>query len=187
MQKRLLITLMAMIIVGALVGCGVPTQVTGGGWIASNSGDGKANFGFNAEACDDPFKAAGHFNFHDKNGLVAGGNPVVGGVKMNGNVTEASKCVADDPSKPVTAGCNVCEGLLGIDGKIGYNAIVATYDSTNPKAGGSGIVFACAKDNGEGANAASDLAVISVSGGPFDGYINRGAVQGNVQDHSCNQ
>jgi len=187
MPKRLHLALLAIILSIFLEACGVPTHVTGGGWIPSNSGDGKANFGFNADACEDPFKATGHFNFHDKKGLIANGASIMGGIKLNGKVVEASRCVADDPSLPVTSGCQVCESLLGIDGKIDYHALSATYDSTNPKALGSGIVYACAKDNGEGGKSSSDLAVITIVGGPFDGYINAGPVQGNIQQHRCEQ
>lgn len=183
MTKKLIVIL-TILTVGLLTACGVPTKVTGGGWMGSNSGNGTANFGFNAKACVDPFKATGHFNFHDKNGLV-GGNPVIGGVDMNGQVVEASKCIANGASVSSTVGCQVCGNLLGIDGEMGHNAVVATYNSINPKALGSGIVYACAKDNGEGSIANSDLAIILVSGGPFDSYRNTGAVTGNIQDHPC--
>ena len=63
------------------------------------------------------------------------------------------------------------------------------YRSTNPRYPGTGTALACVVDNGEGANAPADKAIIKVKdgpqGGPYAGYSNEGPVQGNVQFHTC--
>ena len=53
---------LALVVICGLSGCVVlPGKFTGGGWINSAGGSGKANFGFNADSCSGTTK--GHFNY----------------------------------------------------------------------------------------------------------------------------
>lgn len=146
-------------------------KMTGGGWIPSVSGNekDKANFGFNAAKCDTAIPVVGHFNYHDK--YAEGFQPQ--GVKMNGVITEVVLCVNTSPSN-----CMICP-------PNSFEAEIE-YRSTNPKNKGEGVFFACVVDNGEGANAPDDdMGIIDVMSGPYAGYFNEGAVQGNIQFHTC--
>lgn len=157
-----------------LSGCAEPAKVTGGGWIPSAE-TGKANFGFKGDSCSGP--VTGQFNYHDKNAQA-------GGVKVQGEVVTAVKCLADSDlgSLPAPEFCStVCALGVGLPAL----GVEVNYRSTNPNARGSGTAFACVADNGEGANATSDLAAIAIVSGPFTGYTNAGEVQGNIQEHKC--
>jgi len=59
------------------------------------------------------------------------------------------------------------------------------YRSTNPRKAGGGTALACVDDNGEGSKAPADTGRIKVTTGPFANYVNAGAVQGNIQNHTC--
>lgn len=175
-----------------LSGCAVPGKVTGGGWMLSQACDdngncdrcGKANFGFNADSCDDSCSVVGHFNYHDKNAPDYADD---GGVKMNGVVIEAAECV--EFSLDTSFACSYClDNYYDNDGD-NYGAVYAVkvrYTSTNPKIRGIGYAVGCVIDNGEGVNATeADMAVFEVLTGPYAGYKNSGEVHGNIQAHEC--
>ena len=129
-------------------------KVTGGGWIESTECDGKANFGFVAMMDDSCIPFIYTGKFNYHDKNA--------GLKMNGDVEWGDA------------------GLLG-----GWQCFGGTYRSTNPKDPGDGSWCACVKDRGEGINEYGDGDEIKVwaYGGPYDGYYNRGYVQGNIQDH----
>ena len=58
------------------------------------------------------------------------------------------------------------------------------YKSTNTTYPGTGTAAVCAIDNGQG-HKSHDVMLIAVSGGPYDGYSNFGALQGNVSAQTC--
>jgi len=148
----------------------VDGKVTGGGTIASASGNGKANFGFNGDSCSGTVK--GKFNFHDKYFLAENG-----GVKMNGSVTSADLCVTSGTGQAINHYCGLCA-----DGYI----VNLDYRSTNPKIEGEGQAVVCAKDNGQGFKATeSDTIWIRAISGPYADYYSEGSVQGNIKGHAC--
>lgn len=147
--------LFATVLLGSLTAC--KGLYTGGGWIDSTEGDGKANFGFNVTNCEGYVE--GHFNYRDKNA----------GIKMNGEIVEFKQCFFGD--------CKIFD--------CDYYSIV-DYRSTNPKVPGYGQAWICAGDGGEGANSSElDDVWIYVIDGPYDGYFNFGSVNGNIQQHEC--
>lgn len=163
----------------------VPGFVTGGGWLPSADkipGD-HANFGLVGEQCDLNQPPTGHFNYHD----IA--DPAYeGGVKMNGTLADATKCVSGSPGF-VTNACHVCAAIKGIVppgvSPEGVYGLDVNYRSTNPKCPGIGAAVVCVVDGGEGFNATADAAAVRVQTGPFAGYSNEGEVQGNIQAHLC--
>ena len=174
--RVLLLAIVGMGVNGCPPDTAIPGKVTGGGTIPSTSGvsGNKANLGFIGDGCD-PDNVAGSFNYHDKN--APGFQP--GGVKVLGAVVEAGECALPNGDTTGNQACGLC-------GDSATHGITALYRSTNPKQPGTGTVIACLTDNGEGANAgAPDAGIIEVLSGPFAAYFNAGAVQGNVQVHSC--
>lgn len=116
----------------------------------------------------------------------------LGGVKMNGWVTEVADCALIGGNVDAQGLCDKCEAITGevgfkvAEGGSGFAAIAANHRSTNPKKPGEGKVAACMVDNGEGSEAIDDdMIAVKVTKGPFKGYFNRGPVQGNVQQSSC--
>jgi hypothetical protein len=182
MLSKVLTALVASVV---MVGCspwGGPGKVTGGGWIeAGDAGSEKANFGFNAssceayEVCDGVYAGfTGNFNFNDMTDPLT----YAGGVKMNGKVTGAVECLKAKED------CKYCFE----DSTDGDYMIEVSYRSTNPLMRGTGKALVCVRDNGEGFNATdSDSIWIKVKSGPFDGYRSSGAVQGNIQAHTCDE
>lgn len=208
LYKRVLALICVGAVAAVLSGCGVPTVVSGGGWLPSNNEEGgKANFGFWGDTCDDGC-LVGHFNYHDMDGLVPKkycirvngqktcwweDETVRGGVKMNGMVTEALLCVPNLENYDETA-CWECNKLLGGTNEnggdyfvLGWTAVKAHYVSTNPRARGDGELIACVKDNGEGSKAdAEDQILIKALSGPFKGYMNEDDLSGgNIQQEEC--
>ena len=196
MKKNILPVCLFVIFIGfALVfsGCGVPGKVTGGGYIPSvacydyencDECNLKANFGFNANSCDDNWEVSGHFNYVDMDAKD-------GGVKMNGIVVEVAECERFDSNddSDLNFACGICKDELnGGNEAENFYAAKVKYRSTNPKDRGEGYAVACVSDNGEGFNAESaDIAAFYVLTGPFQGYMNAGRVQGNIQAHECEE
>ncbi len=171
-MDKLIQVIFVTFIAFTLNGCtnAINGKVTGGGTIVSASGNGKANFGFNADSCSGTAK--GNFNFHDMN---FGAD--TGGVKMNGSVGKADHCVASGTGERVNTMCTECA-----DGYL----VTLDYKSTNPKKPGEGQATVCAKDNGQGMKAtSSDSIWVRATSGPYAGYYNKGNVQGNIKEHSC--
>ncbi len=165
--------LLAVLSLPLLVGCGSgPARYTGGGWLPSSSGDGKANFGLNADFCG--LEPRGHFTFHDKNAVDLNGTPIPGGVKFNARILGTGECLPGD-------GCI-------IDGQDGAATIIFAYESRNPRRPGGGIGFFGFVDNGEGQAADPDilfgLAVLSINDDVY-AYVNAAEVKGNIQRHEC--
>jgi hypothetical protein len=164
------------VLVGLMSGCAQLGKVTGGGWMESASGSGKANFGFNANSCDayeledEWVDVRGRFNYHDKNADI----------KMNGKVVSVMECLAPAENLLDAPLCDVfC---------IGGYVVEVDYRSTLTTNKGSGSARVCVWDNGEGANAtASDFAKFEALTGPFAGYMNSGPVQGNIKAHECEE
>lgn len=174
-NNRCGIAVIVMLALVGLIGCGGGgstaslIKVTGGGWLPSASGlPGKATFGFNATHCAAGV-FSGQFNYHDKH-APAPFQP--GGVKMNGSVVGARLCVGTS-----------CQSSSGCPG--GSAEVEVHYRSTNPRFAGEGRALACVDDNGEGSKAPADTGRVKVTSGPFAGYVNEGAVQGNIQEHIC--
>lgn len=145
-------------------------RATGGGRL--DGVNGQASFGFNADGCDFPaFKGQIQYGAKD------------GGQKFHGEANYARQCL-------VGGDCPVCDPLrisLGFPLTLGDYEVGINYDSTNPAIPGSGTATLCVTDNGEGVNSAgADTGIISVSSGPYAGYLNYGEIRGNIQQHKCN-
>lgn len=145
-------------------------RVTGGGQL--RGANGRATVAFTGNGCDSN-KIKGQVQYRDHNSNV----------KFHGTVVTASHCVR-------IGDCPTCDPLFIAFG-YGFTQesdfeIVANYRSTNPAVKGTGKVTFCVSDRGEGAGA-TDIGIVSVENGPFAGYQNHGPVQGNVQEHECEE
>jgi hypothetical protein len=173
LNRQLLTGTMAVVFGLTVAGCKENIKVTGGGWIpAKYDEDVMANFGFNGESCKPGVR--GQFNYHDRSDDL----------KAKGYVTGVIDCSA----KFAPSECRHCKTAIGeyVDDDNTLIAIQFDYRSTNPHNPGEGEGFACVIDNGEGVNATSaDFAAIGFRYGPYDQYVNKGSVQGNIQEHSC--
>jgi hypothetical protein len=171
-----------------MAGCAyAPGKVTGGGHIEDWHDGSKANFGFNADSCnvyehckDHYLGVKGQFNYHDMDAEAPFG-PSWGeqGVKMQGEVIGVVQCTGNFDK------CEDCYKHIPFE-NYAYKLKVL-YRSTNPfTVGAPGIADVCVRDFGEGEGAEHpDLLDIYVTDGPFEGYENKGAVQGNIQAHKC--
>ena len=175
----------------ALVGCASPAFFSVGGTIPTQDQTKvgpkyKANFVgfFNACSLSNPY---GHITYHDKYATE-------GEVRLEGLVEDGAECV--DFGLGLDLGCSLCQEVIEANigdfdfpeqGYLGYARI--HYRSQDSKAGYSpnnGTAYLCVADFGEGANAFdSDYLLISVTSGPYEGYFNVGAVQGNIQQEEC--
>ncbi|MDA1315581.1 MAG: hypothetical protein O2968_19810 [Acidobacteria bacterium] len=203
MNKKLLSITTAMCLAALLSGCGIPAKITGGGSIVNMEGEKTASFGFNAQDCNDAadestlFDGSGQLNYNDQSE----------GVKFHGEVREANQCIFDEEPGDLGLTCLFCaaviadQELFGIDNiveasqflaEFEFKGIGMTYRSTNPKEKGEGLAGVCTVDLGEGSNneGINGFTIVaippdSLGGGPFAGYSNVGAVQGNIQMHPC--
>jgi hypothetical protein len=82
--------------------------------------------------------------------------------------------------------CSVANIALNIPLPTNTYGFDVNYTSTNPDYPGNGSAYVCVIDNGQGSQASSkDFALLDAQGGPYDGYVNYGNVQGNISAHSC--
>ena len=81
------------------------------------------------------------------------------------------------------AGVKLKGGLYEI---IDEDTLKVEYRSTNPKDRGEGLAILTLVDNGEGTGEHGDLS-IEIYSGPFAGYKNIGLINGNIQEHECNE
>ena len=161
MNKKIIFGSLFLLI---LAGCIEEGKVTGGGWIVSSDGQGKANYGFNGSSCGGDVK--GHFTYNDKSA----------GMKVLGDVTGAGLCV-DDPNADFNQNCvSVCSA--------GDYLLEFTYDSTAKDAPGSGDGVACMTDGAT--TGASDEVLVLINTGPYAGYMNDQETSGgNINAHDC--
>ncbi|WP_158677931.1 hypothetical protein [Pseudoalteromonas sp. T1lg76] len=147
-------------------------KMTGGGTMASAGGDKNAVFTFNVESCGE--EASGRVNYQDHSAIDF---EHMGGVSFNAKVDDFGYCTLDlGAGDPEAAECN-CENQ--------YEAQF-TYDSKNPQAPGEGTGFACFIDTGTGkGNFHGIVTAMKLDNGPYEGYLNHGTMNGNIQTHSC--
>ena len=146
--------------------------------LSTAGGSEKANFGVSGAQCATVGSPVftGSLNYHDKS---APAYAAKGGLKLNGPITEVLGCDPQNPTPP--AECQWCPA-----GDNRKYAGKFAYRSTNQKYAGSGTVFACVTDNGEGHNADPDRAVFRVLTGPYAGYQNAGPLGGgNIDEGTC--
>lgn len=172
MQKRILISAL-ILSYAVLTGCETDGKVTGGGTMHSAGGDGKTIFSFNGQRCpnaDGVSETKGQLVLHDKTAIDF---ESVGGVDLHGTMTNVAFCSPDLDFSGVECRCSENQ----------YQVEFA-YRSTNNKASGEGEGIACLLDFGQG-NGLHGGAVIQLESGPYNGYVNVGAMSGNVQSHEC--
>ena len=106
-------------------------------------------------------------------------------VEFNGETTTFAQCSDGNDIDAIYEfdECETCQNKFG----AGAYIMKGTYESTNSKKEGSGGIYVCAKDNGEGSMSPPDEVSITLSGGPFDGYSVEGEMKGNIQAHSCEE
>jgi len=159
------------------------TFVTFGGKIIHDGT--KSTFSGNADSCSDDENGEpwvqGNLVYH---------SGIEKGVRIKGHVTGAANC--DGKGDLFDLKCIVCElfeAFIDHDNDNDSNVLLLEFDyrSQNPKNKGEGRGFACLIDNGEGNSASADVAGIALTHGPFEGYVNVGEVQGNVQEHGCDE
>ncbi|NVJ67339.1 MAG: hypothetical protein HWE16_12700 [Gammaproteobacteria bacterium] len=156
-----------------LTGCEVDGKVTGGGTMHSAGGDGKTVFSFNGQRCPDnsgESTTKGQVTFHDKTAIDF---ESVGGVDFHGTMTNAAFCSPEIDEEGVECRCS--ENQFQIE---------FAYRSTNNQAAGEGEGIACLLDFGKG-NDIHGAAVIQVESGPYNGYVNVGAMNGQVNVKEC--
>lgn len=152
-MKRFRVALLALLLLGMLVvttGC----KITGGGWIPSATGEGKANIAYNVEIADEEPNefVKGNLVYHD----------MAAGVRVKCEVEGTCNGVAvGDEFEPIGA---LLTGTYTPQGKYepgdeGTFAIwVADYHGSGPESG--------------------DWTEISLDGGKYDGYYNGGVLEG---------
>lgn len=208
MKESSISIVISCLAVAFVLGNCAPVQINGGGTLPSTSGNAadKANFGFDGNSCGPA--VTGTFNYHDKK---ATGWPD-GGAKLNGTVSELTKCSEWDDSSNYGIACGICNlqfcncpdwpdnwqicALEFLDDPVNYCQGVPIPDnlygagfrfrSTNPRYRGDGAGVACLTDNGEGSEAIdNDNVVLIIGVGQYEGYTNQGAVQGNISAQPC--
>lgn len=182
-----LLSLLLLLVVAQLSGCVAPGKATGGGTIAGVNG-GNAVLGFNAENCSGVI--SGKFNFRDGSAGYNGGVALVGDVVYGGKCADIPNILTPDFDSTGLSPSTYCgySSTVALIGCAEGYVVEANYQSTNPFHPGAGRIVACVINNGAGVNStSSDLAWISIGGGPFSGYYNRGSVTGNIQTHSCDE
>jgi hypothetical protein len=168
-HDRLWMVLLAVAVVSAS-GCSEGLR-WGGGWMLSNDGVSKANFGFNVTRCGELLE--GHLNYHDRSAV---GYASAGGVKLNGPVTEVLLCPRIGASDPDCSACPASSAGTRVLARFDYR-------STNPKLPGQGRVVACVINRG---GDMADAVGFEVQTGPFAGYSNSGVLQGgSIEQASC--
>jgi len=166
-RTKFLLPLLALLSLGASQ---CPTRVTGGGTL-----NGDATIAFTANSCSDPAK--GEFEY------VSRTTPV----KFHGDVDQVNQCavLVDDSTGEIVSTCARCEALRTLVDPSGPVFGTGTNDSeidiSYRSSAGNGQAIACVSNNGHGADSASIQALT----GPYAGYVNSGAVQGNIQQHDC--
>jgi hypothetical protein len=149
-------------------------EVTGGGWITSSTGTGKATFGFNARCVVDR-SAPGVFAFYRGQFQY---NDDAAGVRFHAEIT---------PDAVVGEGARSCEeaaDLLATSFGGTGTAILSGEYRPQPKGapGAVSVLLTDARRPGVG----GDVICVTLSDGAHGGYEHCGAVQGgniNVHDH----
>jgi hypothetical protein len=162
----------------ALAGCTVlgPIKLTGGGSLPSAGGLQKAVVTLIADTCAS--LPRGRITYADPTSVEF---EKVGGVSFRADVVKAGFCIGDpDPSNPEFIECNCPLSP----------ALVGDYTSTNTTAPGSGKLYACFSPIKDDTKQGSDKHIVMVDevrlvGGPFNNYINKGVMEGNIQTHAC--
>ncbi len=157
---------------------GLPTRMTGGGTLPSAGGAQKAVVTVNADTCASAPK--GRITYADRSAVDF---EKVGGVLFRADVVKAGLCAGPPPDPNNIFGPPECNCPLS-------PALVADYTSTNPAAPGSGKLYACFTAIKDDTKQGSDKHIVRVDevrlvGGPFDTYLNKGIMDGNIQQHAC--
>jgi hypothetical protein len=171
-----MVPLLAVLVLAS--GCSVIDQskITGGGTLNSAGGAQKAVVTVSGDTCGNVPK--GRLTYDDRTAVDFEG---VGGVSIRATVVKAGLCLGPpDPNNPEFLECNCPLSP----------ALVADYVSTNPRAPGSGKAYACFLAYRDQTQLGSDqhavyLQDLRLVGGPFDQYVNKGTMDGNIQIHAC--
>ncbi|WP_280155835.1 hypothetical protein [Piscinibacter sp. XHJ-5] len=170
-------TLPVLAFAALAAGCSVEgtTRLTGGGTLPSAGGAQSAVVTVNADTCASSPK--GRVTYADRSSVEF---EKVGGVSFRADVVKAGMCAGAPPNGLFSFECNCPLSP----------AVVADYTSTNPAAPGSGKLYACFTAIKDDTKQGSDKHVVRVDelrlvGGPFDNYINKGIMDGNVQTQAC--
>ena len=169
---RIKLLVVSLFIAALSTGCGTG-RFTGGGWLPSNSGVGKAIFGFNGDNCGGT--VGGHITFHDKNAVDYFTNtPIPGGVKIHASVIDTGVCTPEstDPD---------CPPELDSGGSWALFA----YESHNPNRPGAGLglLFTLDAPNPD-PDVIVTLALVQIMDDVY-GYVNGGEIRGSIQTHQC--
>jgi hypothetical protein len=156
-----------MLVLVSLVACyavltGCLGKWTGGGWIVSGSGSGKATFGVNYLCTEN--NQNGHLQYVDH----SPGLPGVNQVRFHANFLFEGDCVGPgEPIPPVLQAIGV-------------------YEPQPRKRGEGGLLFLTLTDGGE-PGAGDDTFDLLLVDGLYDGYMNSGSLSGgNIQHHPLN-
>lgn len=174
--KALLVLASMVVAAGCSVDPSIPVNLRGGGTLPSAGGDQKAVVTVVVDTCVGGPR--GRITYADRSAVDF---EKVGGVAFRAEVVKAGYCLGPpDPNNLFVAECNCPLSP----------AMVADYTSTNPAAPGSGRLHACFTSVRDDTKAGSDKHVVRVDevrlvGGPFDNYVNKGIMDGNVQDLGC--
>ena len=159
-----------------------PAKINGGGTMPSAGGAQKAVATVNADTCGTTPK--GRVTYADRSAVDF---EKVGGVSLRADIVKAGVCAGPslDPTDPLNVDAKECNCPMS-------PSVVATYTSTNPSAPGTGKLVACFLGVRDQTKEGSDKHVVSVQeirleGGPYDKYLNKGVLDGNVQIFTCKQ
>ena len=165
-----------IICVGFVFSSCARVKITGGGKLVNGKGK-ESTFTLNANSCSKDNngnqEVKGNITYIDKNC----GTPQEA-VKLKGEVIKAHACTFTEDGE-FSLACIFCH-FYGYDVAVKF-----AYTSINPFRPGEGYGIACATDNGQGVNDPPDDAAIGLFGGPFDGYVNWGTIQGNLDKKDC--
>jgi len=168
-------------LLASLSGCAIPGTFSGGGTIPNKaSTNGKATFTFSGDNCSGYIVGSVNYVGHEA---------MPGTVKLNSvELENTGECVSPEDSNYAVAACTLCNGL-NLLSQAGDGPVYASefrYISTNPTIPGEGEAFICVQDNGQGSKASGpDYGVISVTSGPYSGYLKFGPLKGNASSGAC--
>ena len=157
-------------------------KYTGSGELPSAGGGGKAFLTLDADTCAGDESAKGTLTYADRTALDYAEK---GGVLFSAIIEKSGLCgeglvpIVEGKAEPAECTCP------------GWPAVFGEYTSTNPELPGGGKFFACFYNQREGlisaelAGGTTIVERIGFGSGPYQRYINQGALRGSIKTQAC--